>query len=441
MNFSQKAFAESTIGTAVEIIEAAGAQGRPLSNEESMKVDTLKATYAQTTGRQPPVSNNALREWAQQPARYGVSSVALMGSNLANGTGRAPAPPPAGGGYTPTAFTDKDGVQLAAAREGEDFETAVRHIAQQRGDTSERDDKFDQFMEDGLTLGSYMRAILQGPRNNCERAALSESDAEGGGYLVPRFMASQVIGKFMSHNRVRQAGANVFEMQSSHHRFARITTLPTCSWSSERGPIDETDMAFGAVDFRAKDLWCVLKFSRNLAQDAPNISRTMERSLQDAFAAEVDRACLFGDGVLEPSGLTTDSEINEVAVGGTLGGYDSLIDGYRLLYDDNAPDPTAVILANAQWEYYAKLKDGDGLPLPRPPALQGLQFLPTTKATAGTMWLGDWRDFYIGFRLELQIELLRELYAATGEHGLLCHLRMDCGTVRSESFCKLTGIV
>lgn len=438
MNYSPKAFSESTIGAAIAILDGAAAENRGLTAEEGAKVDALKSAYGAATGRQPPISNTTLREWSRQPVPNGIDSVSLMSSNIASGMGRAPQPPSSVA--MPSVLVDKAGNHLAAAFAGEDFAASVRHAAELRGDVSERDEKFNQFQDDGLTIGSYMRAILLGPGSNTERAALQESNAEGGGYLVPRFMAAEVIGKFLAANRVRQAGATVFEMQSSHHRFARITSLPTCSWTAERGPIGETEMGFGAVEFRAKDLWAVLKFSRNLAQDAPNINRMLERSLRDAFAAEVDRACLLGNGVLEPSGLASDAAIGEVAVGAPLTGYDEVIDGYRVLYDANVPDPTALIMANQQWEFFAKLKDGDGHPQPRPPAIGNLPFLATTKATAGTMHLGYWPDLYIGFRLELQIELLRELYAETGDYGLLCHLRMDCGTVRSESFVKLTGI-
>lgn len=438
MRYNTKAFAESTIGAAVDILEAAGREGRGLTAEESIKVDTLKATYAQATGRQVPASNRMLAEWSRQPVRNGIDSVSLMGSNLSSGFGRAPQPR---ANATPsTVFVDDKGEVFPCVGKEQSFADAVREKAEAQG-LSDRDQRFQELVDDGLTVGGYLRAHLTGPRNSVERAALQGDDSTGGGYMIPQFLSAQVIDMFRARNQVVSAGAQSFQMNAETHSFARVTSQPTCGWVQEIQTVPEATMTFGKIVFTAKNLRCVLKSSRNLLEDAPNINSLIEKQLAASFAAEVDRVALYGLGAAgEPSGLTSDTAINEVAVGGPLTGHDEILDGYELLLDDNAPDPTALIMSNREWLFFAKLKDGDGLPAQRPPAIANLPFLPTSKATTGEMLLGYFPDLYLGMLSSIRVELLRELYAETHQFGFLCHLRMDCGTVRSESFCKLTGI-
>jgi len=342
-------------------------------------------------------------------------------------------------GAPTTTFVDVKGEIFPCVGKGQSFEAAVREKANRYG-VSERDQKYQELMDDGLTVGGLMRAKITGARTSAERCALQGDDSTAGGYMIPTFLSAQIIDQFRARNAAVAAGAQTVQMKAESHSFARVTSVPTCGWVREIQTVPESDMTFGRVTFEAKNLRCVLKASRNLLEDAPNIDSLIEQELAKSLAAEVDRAALYGLGTGEPSGLISDTAINEVAVGGSLTSYDEILDGYKLMLDDNAPDPTALIMANQEWLTYAKFKDGEGHPLPKPPAIANLPFLPTTKATAGEMLLGYFPDLILAVLANLRIDLLRELYAETHQFGFLCHLRMDAGTQRSESFCKITGI-
>jgi HK97 family phage major capsid protein len=437
MAFSEKKFCEETVGLAQAMMDQADEEGRDFTAAENQKFNSLLGVYSSVMGTKPPKEHAAFRAWAKRPNENRAGGASLMGSNVTSGIGHAPAPP--SGLASQTTFVDDKGEVFPCVGKGESFEAAVREKANRYG-VSERDQKFQELMGDGLTIGGLLRAKMTGARTSAERCALQGDDSTGGGYTIPTFLSAQIIDMFRARNQAVAAGAQTVQMKAESHSFARVTSVPTCGWVREIQTVPESDMTFGKITFTARNLRCVLKASRNLLEDAPNIDSLIEQELSKSLAAEVDRAALYGLGTAEPSGLISDTAINEVAVGGPLTGYDEILDGYKLMLDDNAPDPTALIIANQEWAYFAKLKDGDGQPAARPPAIAGLPFLPTTKATAGQMLLGYFPDLILAVLANLRIDLLRELYAETHQFGFLCHLRMDAGTQRSESFCKLTGI-
>jgi HK97 family phage major capsid protein len=444
MKLSTKALAENTIGEAVSILNAANAEGRGPSDMEWEKVKMLGNLYGKTTGRYPPMtSGRHFLEWASGPAEGSMSALDVMASNLTNGMGRAPGLPHSSGASS-NFLVDAQGRRLPVIAENESFAAAVRREPQ-----GEVDEKFAGFMEDGLTLGGFLKALAIGPQLPVERAAISASDAEGGGYVVPSYMSAEIIDLYRPLSTVLRAGATMFEMQAPEHSFGRETSSPTCAWTTETGDAADSTMTFGKIVFTARNLRCILKFSRNWAEDVVNGQRLLEQALSKSFAQEVDRGCLYGDAVQEPHGLANDADIQTLAINGTLQGYDTILDGVKLLDDQDVPDPTGLIMSTREGRYYDGLKDGDGLYLQRPPRIRDLPSLRSSKvptdggvgSNESDMFLGLWSDFYIGTRAELRIELLRELYAAQHQFGLLCYLRMDAGTARPSSFVKMSGII
>lgn len=87
-------------------------------------------------------------------------------------------------------------------------------------------------------------------------------------------------------------------------------------------------------------------------------------------------------------------------------------------------------------------------PLPIPPALQNVTFKSTTQIPinlgVGTdesiVIGGDFREVWIGVRMEAAVELLKELYAANFQYGFMVSMRADVQLAHVGSFCKLTGI-
>jgi HK97 family phage major capsid protein len=306
-----------------------------------------------------------------------------------------------------------------------------------------------KYCEDGLTIGGYLRAMVAGPLNAAERWAISESNATGAGYTVPSLLAATIIDRFRTRLVVGRAGALTLPLTAAEVSYARLTGDPTGTWRQETTEITESAPTFGRLTFYPKSLACLVKATRELLQDSPNIGDMIERSISAVMAIEVDRVALRGTGAAaEPGGLYEWSGLNEITGVGALTDYSDFIDGHKLMMDDNAPDATAAIISNREWATMNKLEDSTGQPLQLPPAISGLPFLATsaipTNLGGGSnesfSIMGHFPDLVLGMRQELTIEMLRELYAGTHHYGFVAHLRMDTGVFHEESFVRLLGI-
>jgi HK97 family phage major capsid protein len=118
------------------------------------------------------------------------------------------------------------------------------------------------------------------------------------------------------------------------------------------------------------------------------------------------------------------------------------------LKQDNANDPTAMILAPRTWRTIEGFVDLQGQPLRAPHSIERIPRLVSTpiaqtQGTANnafTIVLGDFTQMMLGVRSELRIELLREKYADTLQYGFIAHLRFDVQLAHAQSFAKLIGI-
>ncbi|MEK8093338.1 phage major capsid protein [Methylocystis sp. IM3] len=305
-----------------------------------------------------------------------------------------------------------------------------------------------------VTLGDCVRAMLApGTATPDVRAALSEGIDTAGGFTVPETLSSQIIDKLRAEAVCTRAGAITVPMDAPTVYLAKLDGDPTASWRGENATISESSPAFARVTLSARSLATVIKLSRELAEDSANLDATLRNALAKAFALELDRAALFGNGVAEPLGVVNWTGINTVSLGtdgAALSGFDNFLDGIYEMHVDNAGDPTAAIMAPRTEKTINKMKDGDGETLVRPPAIANLPFLVTTSVpvnqTQGistdcsSIIMGDFSQLLIGMRTQLQIQVLRERFADNLQLGLLAYLRADVVLTHPESFTKIVGI-
>jgi HK97 family phage major capsid protein len=370
---------------------------------------------------------------------------------------RAVPPPNPGAGFggAPAAAGKKKKAQYATLRDaqgrpftmvgkGGSFAAAIADTPRVAADRETR-----AMMNDGLTLGGMIRASFTGPQTSAERAALSGASGSGGGYTVPEALSAQLIDKFRARMRMMEFGAQTIPLDSDTHTFVKITGDPTPGWRGEGVTIPESEPTFGALVFRPRSLAVTCKVSLELMQDSLNIGQAIERTMAESFAQAVDSVGMFGIGAAEqPLGLANEPGINVVTGVGTPDDYSEILDAYKLILDDNAPEPTGVIMSNRDWRTYAGLKDTTDQPLMRPKAIENLPFgptsaVPTNQGGGGnesTMLMGYFPDYVFGIRAELQIEMLRELFRQTGHFAFVAMLRIDTAAFHPESFCKLTGV-
>lgn len=316
------------------------------------------------------------------------------------------------------------------------------------------DERISNEEQRGTALGDVVRAMVVGPRSEIEKRALSEGTNSAGGYTVPTPLASWFIDRLRARSAVIKAGALTVSMDSATLAIARLDTDPVIGWRAENAALASGDATFSRVLLTAKSLAGIVLLSRELLMDTVNAGQMIEQAIAKAMALEMDRAAIYGNGSgNSPTGIINISGINEVSMGtngAQVTSYDKLIDTIYEMQLDNAADPTAGIMHPRTGSTLAKLKDAQLNPLQVPEMVRRVPLLTTTSApiaeTLGTssdtssIVFGDFSQLFIGMRHEITIQMLSELYAATGQIGLAVHARMDVQLAHTESFSRLKGI-
>ena len=220
-------------------------------------------------------------------------------------------------------------------------------------------------------------------------------------------------------------------------------------WHSEGATIAPSDATLGKITLDAKVLAGLVVLSRELLED--------DDQLRQAFAAvmatKVDQAALYGTGTApEPRGVKNTYGITTASLGANgaaLGSYDPLVDAAGTLRDNNE-DPTAVIYSPRSARALAKPKDTTNQPLAVPGYyLDRLSRFETNQVpntlTQGTsnlasdIFTADFRQLFIGVRTQLQIQILTDKYADTGQIGLVAWWRGDVAVARPKAFHVTSG--
>lgn len=304
------------------------------------------------------------------------------------------------------------------------------------------------------SLGDAVRAMISpGSVAPDIRNVVHESSGPAGGYLVPDSLSATVIDNLRAESVCFKAGARVVPMVTAELNVAKLTHDAQGTWRVENQTLSEDSPTFGRLRLSAKSLAVIVKISREIVEDAPNLDETLRSSLAKSFALSLDYALLYGAGVSDPMGVVNWSDIGSVSRGtdgASLAGFDPFLDAIYEAHVDNGGDFTAAVMHPRSEKAASKLKDGNGLPLRRPQAIESLPFLTTTQipinetqgisSDCSSIICGDFTKMLVGMRTQLQIELLRERFASELQYGILAYLRADMVLEHPESFVRIVGV-
>ena len=317
------------------------------------------------------------------------------------------------------------------------------------------DNARDDDRHGGINFGDIVRGMAGGKSSPDVRNALSEGTDSQGGFTVPAILLPQLIDRMRAQQTVIKAGARTVMLDSMKTTIARLDTDPTAAWRNENAAVANSDAVFSAVVLQPRSLAVIVQLSMELLEDSINLNEAMQRAFSGSFAVELDRVALYGSGTApEPRGIFNTSGIGSVSMGANgaaLTNYDPFIDAWQALADANSPEPTAAIMAPRTSAKIAKLKDTQNQPLRKPSLLEVLPMYSTTStpvtqvqgssSVASSIIVGDFTQLLFGIRTDLRIQLLRELYAATGQYAFLCHLRADVAVEHPQAFTKIIGVL
>lgn len=219
----------------------------------------------------------------------------------------------------------------------------------------------------------------------------------------------------------------------------------------------DTAMAFGKRELTPRPVAKQIKVSKKLLQvSAIPVDTLVLQRLAYKFAVTEEKAYLLGTGASQPLGVFTASNdgvptSRDISTGNTNTAmtFDGLINAKYAL--------KAQYFAKAQWLFHrdavaqiATLKDSQGRYLWResvrtgdPDTILGFpvnmsEYAPNTFTTG--LYVGmvaDFSNYWIADAIDLQIQRLMELYAATNQDGFIGRKETDGMPVLSEAFVRV----
>jgi len=256
-----------------------------------------------------------------------------------------------------------------------------------------------------------------------------------------------------------QAGAGIVDVTqepAKQYNTAAISAIPTAAWRSEAGAVSESDPTFRNVPAVPQSLSFFFKVSRELLADAVNLEPALQTAIAQAFAKEIDRVGLRGSGTPpQPTGLLNTSGIQTVTNGANgasiaTTAYANFISAIQSLLAADAPKPSAFIMAPRSLTTLAGLLDSQNNARRAPPIVAEIPFFATSQIpinlTVGTstdcseIYTGDFTKIVYVMRERPSIMLAKELYAATGQIGFICHARLDVAVMYPAAFAVVTGV-
>lgn len=216
-------------------------------------------------------------------------------------------------------------------------------------------------------------------------------------------------------------------------------------------------MSFGMRELNPHPLAKYIKVSRKLLRKVPGAEALVRDRLAYKFAVTMENAYLNGDGAGQPLGLFTASDSGvptsrDVSTGNTTTSikFDGLMEAKYTLKSQ--------YWRAARWLFHrdavkqiAKLKDGEGQYIwqssvreGQPDMLLGFpvyvsEYVPNTFTTGLYVGiLGDFSHYWIADALEMEIQRLDELFAATNQVGFVGRWESDGMPVLAEAFVRVT---
>ncbi|MCB0159767.1 MAG: phage major capsid protein [Caldilineaceae bacterium] len=410
------------IAAARAIVEAAEAENRDLSAEEQVNYDQAFADAEELRGRIER-----------------LEAVEAAGAELgdsANGAHRGD--PQGGDGARVPAFGSRGLLGLDAG---------WHERGEWRGLMQTTQPEYRQAFRHWLRTGELQQRALQADVNT------------SGGYLVtPMQFVDELIKDVDNMVFVRQR-ARVFSVPTADSLGApSLESDPADpTWTSELAiGTEDSSMGFGRRELRPHPLAKYIKLSNTLLRKVPNAEALVRGRLAYKFAVVDENAFLNGSGSQQPLGVFTASNdgipaSRDVSTDNTTTeiSFDNLINVKYTLKAQYWPEASWTFHRDAM-KMISKLVDGNGQYIWRqsirenePDMILGhpvdvSEYAPNTFTTGLYVGLfGAWSNYWIADALDMQMQRLVELFAATNQVAIVGRRETDGMPVKSEAFVRV----
>jgi HK97 family phage major capsid protein len=130
--------------------------------------------------------------------------------------------------------------------------------------------------------------------------------------------------------------------------------------------------------------------------------------------------------------------------------FGALLDAVLALDAANAGVLTAMIAAPRTARYLAGMADATGQPMRMPARIADVPLLVTTSipitetqgtsSAASSLLIGDFSEVFVGLRTALQINILNERFADSGQVAFVLWMRADVAIAHPAAIARVVGI-
>jgi HK97 family phage major capsid protein/HK97 family phage prohead protease len=341
-----------------------------------------------------------------------------------------------------------DEVNLAAIFNGIESRGPVYYRLQRSGEKELR--LWNRF----LTGGTNVLSVEQ-------RSVFMDDDLQGGFLVAPQKFVTDLVQDVRDNCYALRVCRTIPAQNADSLGVASLDAEPDDGdWTSELRTGSEDDaMKFGKRELHPHPLAKRIKVSKKLLRAAPRVDAIVRDALKYKLSVPIEKAWIstVGDGVNKPLSVFIDSEhgitsARDVSTSNTQTSIksDNLIEckyGLKPQY-----------MRNAQWVFHRDvlkkirlLKDGDGqylwragISADRPDTILDIPFLvsefaPSTFSAGQYVGiLGDFSNYWFAIALNMQVQVLTELYAETNQNGYIARAEIDGQPMVEEAFVRVT---
>ena len=291
-------------------------------------------------------------------------------------------------------------------------------------------------------------------------AAISQSSPTDGGYLIaPQKFVSSLIRDIADAVFMRQR-CNVLEPLVGSPSLGvptRTSAMTGGAWGTEVSAVPEgTNSQYGKREFKPNPHTVKLKESRKFVRNYPNSDALIRGDLAEYYSGVYETAYMTGSGAGQPLGVFIASAdgiptTRDVSTGNTATEikFDGLIEAQYSIKQAYQVGCSWLFHRDAL-KQIRKLKNSDGQYIWQPSVVLGQpdmllgrpvdmsEYAPNTFATGLYVGLyGNLKHYWIQDGMNMEIQVLNELYAEYNQIGYIASMETDGAPVQASAFARV----
>lgn len=345
-------------------------------------------------------------------------------------------------------------------REHEARNLGADHGGEPARPTPGKEEKRDQHQELRQQFRGFLEGAAAGKGGSFELRATLQADSDiGGGYLTTGVFLPELLKEIDNETPMV---AKVRKIQIGEAVKLGVPTLDNdlndADWTSELlTGTEDTNTTVGKRELEPHPLAKLVKISKKLARaSAIGMEGFLRQRLAYVFGVTLEKALMTGSGSGQPLGMftasndgipttrdvSTDNTTTSVTGDGLINSFYDLKQQYQsraelLCHRDFLKQVRKLKDGNGQYLWSPGLAGGQpGTVLDRPYILS--EYAPNTFTTGLYVGIwGVWEYYWLVQVLQLELQILNELYATTNQIGMIGRVEADGAPVLSEAFRRI----